>query len=123
MARRRRRYRSRLTNRQFYGERLRALHILGFNTYYDYLASQLWRDVRACLLRESNNECELCGAEATQVHHQRYTLDDMVGNRLDNLVTVCADCHRAVEYDARGVKRTGPAAVRTCRAMIKRRLD
>lgn len=117
--RKRRRYRPRLTSAGFYGIRRAALQALGFNSYVEYLDSQLWRDVRTSVLKDRGWECELCGDEATQVHHQYYAIEDLTGARFDCLVAICRACHLVVEFDSRGKKRSGPAAVEKCRMMLK----
>lgn len=116
--RKRRRYRPRLTSAGFYGIRRAALQTLGFTSYLEYLDSQLWRDVRTSLLKNRGWECELCGDEATQVHHQHYGVDDLSGNRFDYLVAICAGCHHCVEFDSNGKKRSAAGVLRQCNKMM-----
>lgn len=117
--RRRRRFRPRLTSNEFYGVREASVRALGFLTYGDYLASRLWNDVRNCFLREMGWECQLCGDEATQVHHQWYGVEDLMGTRFDFLVAVCRTCHEKVEFTTEGKKRSGPGAIHKCRMLLK----
>lgn len=111
----------RLTNKSFYETRRLALLELGFYSYHDYLISDLWMSIRESVMRQDDYTCLLCGDEATQVHHQLYEYDDLVGNRFDNLIAVCADCHHAIEFCGR-TKRTGPSARRQCMKMMRQRI-
>jgi len=63
---------------------------LGFWCYKDYLASELWQDIRSRLLPA---ECRRCGGPANQVHHKKYTLENMSGESLKGLMPVCQPCH------------------------------
>lgn len=53
-----------------------------------------WRIQRTSCLQRDNNTCQECGAQdGLEVHHwepYRFCFD----NSLDNLVTLCAKCHR-----------------------------
>jgi len=61
--------------------------------YSAYLLSPKWHAKRAKVLARDRNTCraEGCGKPATQVHHLTY---ERVGDELlDDLVSVCDDCH------------------------------
>lgn len=76
---------------------------LGFRDYADYLASPVWRAVKA-RYRASGmpHEC-MCGERDVQLHHLTY---DRVGGdeRNEDLVPLCRRCHAmAHSLEARGV--------------------
>lgn len=67
--------------------------------YVGYLRTDYWRLTRALvMLRDSDDtgrpHCMTCGSyEALEVHHNSY--DRFPGyERLDDLITLCARCHR-----------------------------
>lgn len=62
---------------------------LGFWCYKDYLRSDLWESIR----ERVTGPCYRCGGEANQVHHKRYTLENMRGDTLNGLARVCEVCH------------------------------
>lgn len=101
-----------------YKERDNNLKALGFATYADYLASDLWRKVRETVYREKGTTCTLCGLPAQVLHHNRYFLDDLKGVTLKHIHPVCTNCHTRVEFnaalldeDGKPVKRNMCAAV------------
>lgn len=81
-----------------------AFKSLGFSTYAEYLDSALWRDIRFRVFR-ANQHCR-CGKPATEVHHSDYSLETMQGFAMENLHSICRDCHQSIEFDADGRKRT-----------------
>jgi hypothetical protein len=86
-----------------YAERNAALAKLGFSSYKVYLLSSIWKDIRKRVLLQ-NTRCRACGKKATQVHHNRYSVADLNGKRLDNLIPVCGGCHRKAEFSKIGIK-------------------
>ena len=79
--------------------RQRVLRKLGFASYQEYLASDLWKGIRERVLADANHTCRLCGRRATQVHHTRYNPATMRGMRLNELVPVCGRCHKDAEFE------------------------
>ena len=63
--------------------------------YEKYLMSSDWQEKRAERFEKDGNRCVCCGAEkALQAHHITY---ERVGHEdIDDLVTLCADCHKTV---------------------------
>jgi 5-methylcytosine-specific restriction endonuclease McrA len=54
-----------------------------------------WRRARAIAKHRDCNACQVCGAtERLEVHHRNGVRGD---DRLGNLVTLCADCHRVAD--------------------------
>ena len=83
-----------------------------------FYTSRAWVRLRRAVLREQNNECQLCKAKgryraADTVHHVHYVKarPDLALSRYDeqgerNLLAVCRDCHHALHesdaHDAHG---------------------
>ena len=61
-----------------------------------------WRSIRLLAIRRDGEKCQRCGSKKKlEVHHiipYRETQD----NSLENLVTLCASCHKAVEHRGEG---------------------
>ena len=79
---------------------------LGFNSYEHYLKSGIWQTIRLMVLERDSNECAACGGYATQVHHRDYRVKTLCGSSLASLVSLCEPCHKRVEFDDNGNKRT-----------------
>jgi len=75
-------------------ERSRALRTMGFVDYPSYLASALWKEIRARILLRAHGKCERCNAEAAvAVHHRSYRITVLRGFDDEQLVAICNDCH------------------------------
>lgn len=81
-----------------YEDRNAILKELGFGSYRHYLNSDIWRIVREMVFRVKGRKCFLCGREATQIHHNRYHVNDLIGKRLKYINPVCRDCHEEIEF-------------------------
>jgi len=108
--------RARLTTaaRIVYADRKVFLAEVGFKTYRSYLASDLWKGIRAKVLRE-RPACEFCGSPATQVHHSSYWPAVLRGEATKALHPTCASCHKAGEFSKNGYKRSPVEATRSAR--------
>jgi hypothetical protein len=84
---------------QCYRHRDENLKILGFASYRDYLASFLWQRVREKVFQAKGHNCLLCGRTATQVHHNRYHVNDLSGKTLRYVNPICRPCHEEIEFD------------------------
>ena len=64
---------------------------LGFNSYQEYLLSDIWTSKRDFLLKQYPM-CEICKEKKSQeVHHIDY---DSVGNEgKEHLLVLCKECH------------------------------
>jgi len=93
----------------------------GFKNYQDYLASDLWNKIRAKQLRE-HPQCHGCGEIASQVHHGKYTLPNMLGHSNEHLFSVCAGCHFTAEFSQSGRKLTPQQATGKLRRNRRRRI-
>lgn len=87
-----------------YKHRAKVLKRCGFESYQDYLSSELWTKIKEKQLR-LNPDCHGCKRPATQIHHGRYTLLNLLGHSSDYLFSVCGACHFRIEFDRDGKKR------------------
>jgi hypothetical protein len=81
-----------------------CLSSLGFSSYREYLKSDLWKTIRKRVVRRDGGKCRVCEAKAQCVHHVRYKKSTLIGNGDKWLVSLCHDCHHAVEFDSAGNK-------------------
>lgn len=107
--------------RQHEAYRLRdeILREIGFRSYKEYLASDLWAEIRAVALTRDGHKCHVCRRPATQVHHTKYTVEVMTGVSIISLKSICGGCHRGIEFSKRG-KRTIKVANKTMRRRRKK---
>jgi 5-methylcytosine-specific restriction endonuclease McrA len=69
---------------------------LSFMTYREYLESPRFTELRREAIARDGGRCRLCGSRmALEVHHRDYST---VGtpDELEDLTTLCADCHELV---------------------------
>ena len=88
-----------------YEQRDSELKTIGFNSYAEYLSSSLWQSIRAKVFQCKGRKCTLCGEEANQVHHQRYSRIELLGRKIKYLHPICETCHKAIEFSDTGWKR------------------
>ena len=62
-----------------YADRNCFLKSRGWSGYKDYQESVLWAGIRLKVMEAQNCKCVLCGGEANQVHHSRYTEANLLG--------------------------------------------
>ena len=59
-----------------------------------------WKKVRVEVLKRDNNQCQLCGKfEGRLEIHHKIPFVITKDNSLNNLITLCAKCHRFVENE------------------------
>lgn len=80
-----------------YQKRDVVLRAMGFDSYNQYLNSELWSDIRQKIIG-AHRVCWKCDSLASVVHHRRYDLPTLMGLDLCGLVAVCQDCHEEAEY-------------------------
>lgn len=97
-----------------------AVRELGFKTYGDYRASDIWKTIRAMVLKRDGGKCVCCQKTATNVHHQSYAAAVLAGSALQLLHSLCRDCHKAIEFDEYGRKVTIAIANRVLRRALRR---
>jgi hypothetical protein len=100
-----------------YTSRNANLQRLGIGSYREYLASDLWKDVRSKVYAVKGSHCYLCGNPATELHHNRYHKNDLVGKRLKYINPICRPCHDGIEFNQEGEKVT----LQTASRLFKRR--
>lgn len=81
-----------------YRNRNHLLRDMGFASYREYLASDLWARIRAEVFRQKGVECFLCGGVATQLHHNRYRMQELTGEKIKEIKPVCRSCHENIEF-------------------------
>ncbi len=101
-----------------YRKRNKVLRAMGFESYKAYLASDLWASIRAFKLQR-DPFCYACFNGANQVHHKKYTVDNLLGLTIGNLVSVCRRCHELAEFHRSGGKMSVNAASNKLRRMRK----
>lgn len=85
-----------------YAERNRVLVTMGFKSYSDYLKSDLWAGIRQRVLDSNDGTCACCRVKpANQVHHRKYTPENLSGRSLSHLIALCAGCHRNAEFSGK----------------------
>ena len=63
--------------------------------YERYIHSPAWRNKAECRLEIDGHICQVCGKEASDVHHLTY---DRFGHEdMSDLVSLCRDCHDKAE--------------------------
>lgn len=87
-----------MKNKNVYVERDRLVRELGLPSYRIYLQSELWAKIRKRVLKKKPR-CNFCDARATQVHHSRYTAENLRGDCLRGLWSTCADCHELMHLN------------------------
>lgn len=87
-----------------YHERDSLLRSFGFASYSDYLASDMWRQIRSDMLQRYPR-CVLCWSPPEVVHHIRYNAGALLGLERSSLVCLCNQCHETIEIDPDGNKR------------------
>jgi|3_EtaG_2_1085321.scaffolds.fasta_scaffold22079_5 hypothetical protein len=88
-----------------YHERDDLLRELGYPSYQDYLASDLWQSIRSKVLNKAKGKCSICRRRAFQVHHTEYSRECLEGNQPKSLYAICGRCHEDIEFDRDGFKR------------------
>ncbi len=66
--------------------------------YKTYLTSPEWKSI-ASKVRARDKACVICGSvHGLQVHHTTYKNVFYEDTHLDDLITLCSDCHRNVNH-------------------------
>ena len=64
-------------------------------TYPDFLKTKYWFSVRKSVLYRDRHKCTVCGSkDHLHVHHLSYTYHGFEHLYLEDLVTLCTDCHK-----------------------------
>ena len=62
--------------------------------YKRYLNGERWNVKRKAVLSRDGYACQQCGASNTMLHVHHKTYKRIFRERLDDLQTLCAGCHR-----------------------------
>lgn len=78
----------------------RDMHLfkMGYSCYAAYLSSSLWLSIKSMVL-SLHPECRVCGQQASEVHHRKYTRAVLLGTNIGPLMSVCRPCHRRAEFE------------------------
>jgi 5-methylcytosine-specific restriction endonuclease McrA len=69
--------------------------------YKAYLKSDKWKAKRKEVLERDDYTCQECGFRAWQVHHLTYK--NIFNEPLEDLISICGDCHRDIHNKPRQV--------------------
>lgn len=68
-----------------------------YDKYLAYLKSARWDELRTERIKMDNFQCRLCG-NPNQLHvHHLYYPETLGTETVNDLITLCADCHKAIE--------------------------
>lgn len=110
-------------SQRFYGAYIKRnvrLRELGFASYADYLASDLWKSIRRRVFQRDNGRCYCCGGIASQAHHTNYKPGTLAGTSISGIRAICGTCHQWIEVDDQG-KTTYRMVGQRLRAIQRRR--
>lgn len=63
--------------------------------YTTYMASEKWRDKRSLILKRDSDRCQTClSTDDLEVHHKTY--ERLGDEALEDLITLCHECHEAI---------------------------
>ncbi len=85
------------TGRDFYKPKIykdggRWYGMRKYDSYQEYLQSDIWKAIKKIILQRDNYTCQVCNCRATQVHHKLYP--EIWGHEVpDILISVCNSCH------------------------------
>lgn len=95
----------------------RIKEMFGYDSYSEYLSSDLWKSIRARVLKRDGGLCVFCNRRANAVHHKFYSKRALKGTSLKKLVSICNECHTYLEFDDNGRKLTPRKARRRLRPL------
>jgi len=87
-----------------YRARDRKLKKLGFPSYAEYLASDLWKSIRARVFKRDGHKCRACGKPAANAHHYTYSRPGLAGLKIGTIWSLCRSCHKFIEFNQDGTK-------------------
>ncbi len=91
--------------KSIYKNRNKVIQLNGLaKSYKEYLRSDLWKKIRARVLKRDRGECRICGGIASQAHHTNYATKTMLGHSIVGIFAICSGCHYFVEFFGDGTK-------------------
>lgn len=94
-----------------YQLRKAALSEIGFESYEDYLKSEVWIKIRSLVFSYSK-ECSCCSSTPQCVHHSAYHKKVLLGELKSikkDLHALCHRCHRFIEFEGERKRSSGEA--------------
>lgn len=91
-------------------------------SYYQYLESDLWRSIRECVLKRDGGKCRCCGRPTRTVHHKSYDRVVLDGKKDEELISLCTDCHKAIEFNDDGSGRPKKNGLKEANAKLRKML-
>ena len=79
-----------------YKRRAGAMKKTGYISYEQFLASDLWREIKNASASEYKNSDICCFCRSTErvvLHHKKYTKTNFTKAVMKNLIPVCSKCH------------------------------
>jgi hypothetical protein len=81
-----------------YAQRDSVLVRMGYDSYAEYRASDLWHSIRQRAFIVHGERCRLCRFQAHVIHHHSYAENVLRGHDLFSLFPLCNDCHSSIEF-------------------------
>jgi len=68
--------------------------------YSELLRNPKWQRKRLEIMQRDNWRCKSCDDDNSElhVHHLQYTADNPWDEPIENLITLCDNCHKAIHY-------------------------
>lgn len=102
------------------GKGRQKLKELGFFSYRRYMRSNLWRSIRRRKIKQDGPFCAACSCIGEDVHHRSYSRAVLRGDDLSQLILLCRACHRSIEFDEKGEKRSSVMVEKALVRLLRR---
>jgi len=77
---------------------------IGFESYQDYLNSNIWQSTQEVMLREYEH-CYFCKTtENLRVHHTQKGYERIPQEKSTDLIVCCLRCHKKIHRGENGIK-------------------
>ena len=106
---------------QEYEDRDKLLLEMGYDSYNSYLLSPLWQGIKVRQICRCRT-CMVCGEKMEVVHHTSYDRKVLEGKTKSGLVSLCHRCHKLIEFNKAGRKRTLKSANKKLREFTQKRV-
>ena len=83
--------------------------------YFDFIKSKYWGEVRKKVLIRDKRKCTKCGAKRfLHIHHKSYRNHYNEHEHLEDLITLCRECHGEVHklIDKKAKKKPNPKKIK-----------